>query len=43
MFHLHYHIVPRHAGDGQNVRWTEPPEMRAQFDEMLARLGTEPD
>lgn len=44
VFHLHYHIVPRHEGDGQNVRWTTHPEMRAQFDDMLARLGgTEAD
>lgn len=39
VFHLHYHVVPRHAGDGQDVRWTEHPEMRSQFDDMLARLG----
>lgn len=40
VFHLHYHIVPRHSGDGQNVKWTTHPEMRAQYDEMIQRLHT---
>jgi histidine triad (HIT) family protein len=38
VFHLHFHIVPRRAGDGQNIKWRTHPEMRAQFQEMLARL-----
>ena len=38
VFHLHFHIVPRHEGDGQDVRWTSHPEMRDGFDEMLTRL-----
>ena len=38
VFHLHAHIIPRHAGDGQNVRWKTRPEMRAQYDDMIARL-----
>ena len=38
VFHLHFHIVPRHAGDGQDVIWKTHPEMREGFDEMLARL-----
>ncbi len=38
VFHLHVHVVPRFAGDGQNVRWKTYPEMRAQYDAMIARL-----
>ncbi len=38
VFHLHYHIVPRRFGDGQNVRWTTHPEWREAFDAMIARL-----
>ncbi len=40
VFHLHFHIVPRKLGDGQNIRWTPHPEMRAHFDTMLTRLKT---
>ena len=36
--HFHVHIVPRHRGDGQDIRWTTHPELRARFDELLARL-----
>lgn len=35
VFHLHFHIVPRRKGDGQNVVWTTHPEWRAKFDAML--------
>ena len=38
VFHLHFHIVPRHSGDGQDVQWSPHPEMRQRFGEMLARL-----
>lgn len=38
VFHLHFHIVPRHSSDGQNIQWSTHPEMRAHFDAMLARL-----
>jgi len=38
VFHLHYHIVPRATGDGQDVKWTTHKEWREQFDEMLAEL-----
>ena len=38
VFHLHYHIVPRRRGDGQNIRWKTYPETRNQFDSMLGRL-----
>jgi histidine triad (HIT) family protein len=39
VFHLHFHIVPRHTGDGQDVRWSPHPEMRDRFDLLLARLS----
>ncbi|MCL1843494.1 MAG: HIT family protein [Defluviitaleaceae bacterium] len=39
VFHLHVHIVPRHAGDGQNVRWTTHPEWKEKFDDMLLALS----
>ena len=39
VFHIHYHIVPRKLGDGQNVRWKTYPEMRPKFDQMLEKLG----
>lgn len=38
LFHLHFHLVPRHRDDGQDVVWHTKPEMRARFDELLARL-----
>jgi len=38
VFHLHVHIVPRVAGDGQNVNWTTYPEWSDKFDDMLKRL-----
>ncbi len=38
VFHLHFHIVPRQKGDGQDVRWRTYPEMRRRFDDLLARL-----
>ena len=39
VFHLHFHIVPRHSGDQQNIRWKTHPEWRAQFDDMLLKLN----
>lgn len=39
VFHMHYHIVPRQRGDGQNIRWKTHPEWRGEYDEMMERLG----
>jgi histidine triad (HIT) family protein len=39
VFHVHFHIVPRKLGDGQNVRWTTHPEWQERFDEMLDKLN----
>ncbi len=39
VFHLHFHIVPRHAGDGQNIRWKSHPEYRERFDALLEQIG----
>lgn len=38
VFHIHFHIVPRHRGDGQNVRWTTHPEWVEGYDNMLLAL-----
>ncbi len=38
VFHLHFHVIPRHGGAGQAVTWSPRPELRERFDEMLRRL-----
>lgn len=38
VFHLHFHIVPRSKGDGQDVVWTTHPEWREKFDALLERI-----
>lgn len=38
VFHIHFHIVPRYKGDGQDIQWKPRPELREQYDEMLGRL-----
>lgn len=35
VFHLHFHIIPRSHGDGNNLRWHTHPEYRHDFDRML--------
>ena len=39
VFHLHFHIAPRHDGDGQNVKWKTNPKLREEYDGMLEKLG----
>lgn len=38
VFHIHFHIVPRKSGDGQDVRWTTHPEYTERYDEMLKKI-----
>jgi histidine triad (HIT) family protein len=38
VFHLHFHIVPRHKGDGQDVVRAPHPEWREKFDALLERI-----
>ena len=38
VFHIHFHIVPRRRGDGQNVRWTTHPKWVEDYDNMLLAL-----
>lgn len=38
VFHIHFHIVPRFDGDGQNIVWHPHEEIREEFDEMLEKL-----
>ena len=40
VFHAHWHIAPRHEGDGQDVQWKFYPEMVEDYDAMLKELGT---
>jgi len=39
VFHLHYHVVPRSTGDGQDVVWITHPEWRAKFNSWLEQLA----
>jgi len=38
VFHVHFHIVPRHKGDGQNIKWNPRIELREKFDKMIDGL-----
>jgi histidine triad (HIT) family protein len=38
VFHVHFHIVPRQHGDGQDVQWAMHPEWRGRFDDMVSKL-----
>lgn len=38
VFHVHFHIVPRKTGDGQDIEWATHPEWVERYDQLLARL-----
>ncbi len=38
VFHMHFHIIPRRVGDGQNIRRKAYPEWTADFDAMLEKI-----
>ncbi len=38
VLHIHFHVVPRRRGDGQDVRWSMHPQWRGRFDAMLSKL-----
>jgi histidine triad (HIT) family protein len=38
VFHIHFHIVPRKRGDGQNIRWSTHPEWVGKFDQLLEKI-----
>jgi len=38
VFHIHFHIVPRQEGDGQDIHWQTHPELPEKFEEMLTAL-----
>ena len=37
--HFHFHILPRHKGDGQDIVWKMQPELKHQFDHLLETLS----
>ena len=39
VFHLHFHIIPRHRSDGQNIRWQTHPEWVTDYNRMLKTLN----
>ena len=38
VFHIHFHIIPRFSGDGQNIKWIIHKEWRERFDDLLLNL-----
>lgn len=38
VFHLHFHIAPRHTGDGQDIQRTTHPEWTEEYDAMINAL-----
>jgi histidine triad (HIT) family protein len=39
VFHVHFHLVPRSRGDGQDIVWWTHPEWTADYDQMIERLS----
>ncbi|NMC47116.1 MAG: HIT domain-containing protein [Chloroflexi bacterium] len=38
VFHFHFHLIPRHEGDGQNLVWETHPEWVKEFDRFLMNV-----
>ncbi len=38
VFHFHVHIIPRYAGDNQDITPNFKPELVERFDELMTRL-----
>jgi len=39
VFHSHWHIAPRYACDGQDIKWKLHPELTGEYHDMLKQLG----
>lgn len=39
VFHIHFHIVPRKLGDGQNVPWKKKQITHEKFEDLLKNLN----
>lgn len=38
VFHLHFHIVPRQSGDGQDIKWTDKSQLGGKLAESLENI-----
>ena len=38
VFHLHFHIVPRTAGDNLDIKWVTNPSIVERFDKLLSKI-----
>ena len=38
VFNMHFHILPRHKGDNQDIKWVTHSEWVAEFDHLIAKL-----
>ncbi len=38
VFHLHFHIVPRKSGDGQDIKWTDESQLSEKLAESLKNI-----
>lgn len=38
VFHIHFHLIPRQKGDGQNIKWATHREWVSEYDEMIAKI-----
>ena len=41
VFHLHVHVLPRHADDGQDTDWTRYPAIEDRLALLIDRLGVD--